>query len=585
MDNPIIKKDLFSITKLLKKDRIAAENAFNALPVETQSELFLNAPDRDRLDLVEMSHAPRQLLENIPAVEVWFTIMRLTPKGALPIINYATPEQLQVVCDIEWWKKDRLELQSIYEWLDYITECGIDRTFEWFDTSDWEQLLWFFKQSIVVFKKDEKDSDIFDSLQWPREEAPITHEGVYYFQALEEKKDALVRRLMELLAKHNLELYSKVCEMCIWDSPAIREEEAFEIKSRRLAEHGFPSFDEAISIYAPLDLKRFKTLKKRPASHNPNFVPRYPLSVLGDKILFINRVLSEASPEVESNFLLEVASIANKLLIAGGIDIDSQSLTRSLVKAIGYINIGLETISGGDVQRANVVIEEHWFVHIFQLGLNEVMKVSRSAVKTFGKGWLSGKKEYLALLEPADRTLILNLMAKRPVLFASGDDLFDENSRDFTTSAELLTAKNSLTRIELIGALVEKHFLKKIGTVFELVKDPEDLRLSGIVATAIINGVLKKDEWVFRPVDTKDLQKFIKKLHKTDDPAVQLDEWANAFCNYVFSKGKNMAKEDKSSFIEFVITVRIRMLDELPATAEKPIPEYISCIWFCAPTT
>lgn len=363
-----------TIARLLKSDVIAAEQEFNKLTVDEQVRLFLDSDDRLRLKLVEISHTPRSLVEKIPATEIWFTIKTLTPHDSIPLIKYSTPEQLQVVCDIEWWKKDRLDGASIAEWLEYISECGIEKVMEWFSMCDWDQIQWFFKENVVVYKKAEKDDDPAGDIKWPREESPMTYEGVYYFQVLDEARDQLIRHFLEILAKHDHDLYRSICEVCIWEIQSIREEAAYEVKCRRLAEHGLPSFDEAVSVYSPLDKEKIKAVPKRTKMAGTFIAPRYPLAVIGDKAHFVSRVIAGADEAVRDRFLLELSSIANKMLIADGKGIDHEGLKRALRRAVENIDAGLEALSGGDVSKALSLLDEYWLVTFFQVGLAETGK-------------------------------------------------------------------------------------------------------------------------------------------------------------------------------------------------------------------
>lgn len=564
-----------ALARLIKEDPAAAEGEFNKLASEEQAVMFLKGEDHDRLKMLEIAHNPRELLEKIPATEIWFTIRRLTPADSLLLIKNMTSEQLQVVGDIEWWRKDKLFSASIYEWLEYISACGMKKMMEWFHEGDWDQILWFFKENIVVYKKVDKETDPYDAIAWPREEAPITYEGVFYVQVLNERYDELLRRYLEVLAKHDMELYEKLCESCIWEIPSQREEEAYEARCRRLAEHGFPAFDEAISIYSPLTKARFKTVKKRGEAGDAFFAPRYPLVALGDRVLFINRVLAEAGPKAEDRFLLEVASIANKLLIADGQEMDKENLSASLIKAIGYVNIGLETVSGGDIPGAASLIKEHWLVSIFQVGLNDVMNVSRGAQKTFKNSWLKGDEKKLLLLEPLPRLIITSLLSKRPKYFTGTDEFAIDSTRDFVSSDELSRARQLISESEFVGRMVDELFLKGAGLDF--LDAPEDLRFTGIFITALINGVLN-DAWVFKTVPAKKLRQFLKQMDLFQG-SDNLGDAVERIRGWILSEQKGLTMEEKGALDRFIEISRTRLVDELGDVTEEPSPRHVHCVW------
>lgn len=580
---PAMSGPLRSITALIQSDPEAAAEHLSGLSMREQADAFLYAKDRDRLRMIEIVARPRELLEKIPATELWFTIKRLTPRDSIPLIKYSTPEQLQVISDIEWWRKDRLSAPSILEWLEYISACGMDKIVEWFREGDWDQILWFFKTNIVVFKREDKEEDPAQGVDWPREEAPTTHEGVFYFQVLDEKYDELVRYFLEVLVKNDLEMYMQICEACIWEVPLQREEEAFEVRCRRLAEHGFPSFDEAIGVYSPIRKERFNMVKGRTASMAPvatkvsdEFPPQYPLVTLGKRVLLIDRVMAGLESGPQDRFLIEAAQIGNKVLIADGEDIDKENLERALVKVIGYINIGLETVSEGDISKAKALIEGYWLISLFQVGWGEVLRLSRSAQKIFNKGWIKGEERFFHLLEPDQEELLKHLMGKRPAYYVGGGDPLDA-VRDFVSGDEVLHAGRGISEIETIGNVVGGCFLGEAGRFFDLVSRPDDIRFTGVIITALINGVIS-GEWLFRPVKTEHLQRFLDEMDVSGGGS-KLDGAIEELKREIFSRERGLTKEEMDAFERFLDTTKARLLDELGGVHKVLEPRFIQSVW------
>jgi hypothetical protein len=382
---------------------------------------------------------------------------------------------------------------------------------------------------------------------------------------------------MEILAKHDLELYHKICESALWEIPSEKEEQAYEVKSRRLAEHGFPSFDEAISVYSPLDKKRFALAPKRPQDEEVDVVPMYPLTVMDDAVLFINRVFTELSGEAEGRFLMETASIANKLLVADGYEISSENLSASLVKAIGYINIGLETLSEGDVSKAASLMNDHWTISIFQVGLAEVVKLSSDAGKVFKKSWMNGDIDNLVLLEPHQKILITNLLSKRPKYYTGSDEFAVDSIRDFTTIKELKSAKEAMFVAEFVGRLVENLFVKEIGNVFQMVNNVSDLRFTGIFLTAFVNGY-KDGLWQFKPVHSQDIQDVLKKINISDGEAL-LSEGFKNFRGWMLSREKGLTSEERISLDDILNLSKERFVDEFKGMNSLPEPRFIHSVW------
>lgn len=550
--------------------KVPMEKEFNDLSVHDQALIFLKSSDSNRLKVLETSHKPGQLLAKIPATEVWATVKRLTPQDALLLIRYSTPEQLQVMGDIEWWRKDRIDVESMYEWLEYILACGINKVMQWLRECDWDQILWFFKENIVVYKKEEKDEDPAAMLNWPREENPITYDGVFFFQVIEEKYDQVIRRILEIAAKNDMLFFHKICEAVLWEIPSQREEEAYETRSRRLAEHGFPSFDEAISVYSPLNKKKFKMANKRDESPSVEFAPRYPLVPLGDQVLFLNRVLPELGVSEEERFLVEVAGIANKVLVADAKDIDDENLRSSLIKTMGYVNIGLEILADNNISEAVKLLKDYWLITIFQVGLSEVLKLSQDAKRVFEKSWMNGKEEYLSLLEPHLRLLVINLISKRPKHYTGSDELAVGSIKDFMSLVQLQKSREEVLESEFIGKVVEDIFLGAVGKIFEMIDYPQDLRFTGIFLTALIN-FCEEGKAVFKPVNRDILWNFISNK--------KIDENIGFFKKEIFSKIGTLTAEENRYLNDFVDASRLRFSDEFKDVVKLPESHFIHSVW------
>lgn len=571
-----IKDQTQGILNLLAKDLIAAEQEFNKLDIVNQAEVFINAKDFDRLKLLEIAYKPRELLENVPTAELWYTVNRLTPRDAIPIIQYAAPNQLQVMTDIECWGKDRINNESMYEWLEYIIECGLDRLVEWFQTTDWDQLVWFFRENIIVCKQLNPDENpaCFDI--WPRnDDAPITHEGLYYFQVKDVKHDQVVRYVMEMLAKSDLALYHDICESCLWDLSSSREEAAYEMRIRRLEEEGFPSFDDAIAVYAPLSRKKFAGIKKRTSACSPLVYPRYPLTVLGDKILFLNRVLSPCLDKTEESFLFEIAALANKLVVGDAENITFENSKQKLLKAIGYTNIGLEVLSDGDLEKGTEILSNYYVVNIFQVGLAEVIKRSERAKKIFNDSWIKGCDDRLELLQDEDRLMFENLILKRPLYFRGGDE-FDENCLwDFLSLENLMEVDKNISRVHDIGEIVGK--VTDIGKIITTVDFPSQLKFTGVLMTLVINGIINQN-WSFKVLTVKDLENYLKIVNLSESKEFLESHFEELRKNLVGMKNLYSDQEAKA-LDKYLEASKQRFIEDFSGISGDINPAFVLCVW------
>jgi len=469
-------------------------------PLE-QAEVFVRSSDAKRIELVEAARRP-DFIQYVPPIEVWLTIKRLTPHDALSLISVTTPEQLELILDIETWRKDRIHLPSVIEWLGYISACGDDKLMEWFKKFDFDQIIWFFKNSIVVFKREDKEVDPADAFLWPREAPPITYEGVYYFQVVDEKHEDLILHMMNVLVREERELFYVICEACIWDLSSVREEAAYEEREKVLAENGFPPFDEAIAVYSPLSKEGFFHTPKKEVSMGGSDAgvirANYPSLVIKNTNLFVNTVISEMEGRDADMAILEIASIANKILVADGLVMDLGAVGFSLLKSIGGINIGLEEISGMDVSKAVQIAREHWLLNVFQFGFGYVRRLGEKARRVFKNGWLGGDEKNLSLLDDAEEIFLKALLRRSPLYVPKGASTADL-ARPFLSISDVREAEERIKYISLKGEYVAELIKLSAGEVMAMTERMEDLKLEGIFVTVLLNEALF-GERVFKPI-------------------------------------------------------------------------------------
>ena len=107
--------------------------------------------------------------------------------------------------------------------------------------------------------------------------------------------------------------------------PAVVEEEMSRLRNVRLAEHGFFPFEEALSVYDPLDpesLGNGKNPELPPITFDGEMramVPVSPLHLSGIKNTFIEAASRMMDPLLLDRIRLEFAGLCNQILSAEGL--------------------------------------------------------------------------------------------------------------------------------------------------------------------------------------------------------------------------------------------------------------------------
>ena len=194
---------------------------------------------------------------------------------SLPLLALASNRQWEHIVDLEVWRKDQIDIDSVSRWLSLLLEADPKRFIRWFLEEKLELIEFYLFRSIEVRVR-EHDQDPSDF-----GEGFVTLDNVYYIRILErpsandqedfteKQRKEFISKFSEQLADYDHKLHQSVLLEATHIIPAETEEDCYHRRNVRLAEKGFLPFDEAIGIYQPIkpqDLAKQSTkLISRPA--------------------------------------------------------------------------------------------------------------------------------------------------------------------------------------------------------------------------------------------------------------------------------------------------------------------------------
>lgn len=352
----------------------------SALPLAQQIDQILQASGKTRVQLLLQSQHIQTIVPLLPAGELWLTVGEVGKNDALLVMENATSEQWQTLFDLTAWNKDALDPKKAIDWLKTMVDVDPEKASTWFRALDWEFAVLLTQSLVTVAKVTDKEEDPVEACLWPNELPPWTLDSAYYLQGLDEDRDPLARTLFKHIADDDIEFFHHLCDVIPDVLPTEQTEVAFETRERRLAEDGFPPYEEAIAIYQPLSATAIKSLPKR----NPHFmtegekqiVPRFPLVTCGSSQLFIAQVMAAITDgRFLQDFSIELSGLANKVMIADQRPMEPAALRESMKKVVAMINLGLEAISGSDVEKAVSVLQTYWAKDLFKVGVALMRKL------------------------------------------------------------------------------------------------------------------------------------------------------------------------------------------------------------------
>jgi len=167
------------------------------------------------------------------------------------------------------------------------------------------------------------------------------------------------------------------------------------MRSGRLAEQGFAPFEEALEVYAPLDVNALQTEAKPllpgalVEAEKKNLVPSASLSGIKNFELLNDAMGMITDPLEADRVRLEFAALCNKLIAADAFSCidDYENLLRVGGQAAGYLHIVTEMLCGGKPREAAQLLRNHSLAAIFRVGFGFALKLQWRARRWLGQNW------------------------------------------------------------------------------------------------------------------------------------------------------------------------------------------------------
>jgi hypothetical protein len=319
-----------------------------------------------------------------------------------------------------------------------------------------------------------------------------------------------VRRLLDDLYEKDPFMAGRILSAVRWELDSDLAESALRWRNGRLADLGYPTFDEALSWFA------------RPAVRGdaPAGLPDRPAgfwlaSFRRDALL--DRAASRLTPEALARFELETMAAANATIVADRIDpADPEAVRGAVETARALLEMGLEALSGGDGEAAAAVLSSTSLKAIFQRGFLQLLELRWRAERQRKAGGAVGP---LPALDAPLAEAIEAVLCRRPRYFP-GLDLPREEWGSVAASAFEARPFRSTAEVgRTAGALDDAEALRALGQQFGLAPAPgtPSPTLATLYLTALANERLGRG-FSPAPLGRSDLPAAARALETLDDP-------------------------------------------------------------------
>ncbi|MFH1077450.1 MAG: DUF6178 family protein [Pseudomonadota bacterium] len=464
--------------------------------------LISSGEEEKALDMILDFPAPALLVQSLSEEDFYWLAQELETEDAVSIFAIAGNDQWRYVVDMQVWDLDRLNMETACHWFALLFKAAPKRFINWWLNEDIETLgLYFFNNlEVKIIEPDQDPSELDDHF--------FTLDGVYYIHVFNEGHFDFVKGFLSSLAGDNHELYQSVILNAGHILPCETEEDAYRLRGVRLAEKGFLPFEEAIAIYQRLDHKEYvrKTAKaiKTGVSDLHPLLPYAITQKQNSLSPYLNLIEDKETIE---RLQIELAGLCNQIISADFLVAKGREVLQGVVrKAGGYLRIGLETLTEGDMPRSVEYLETYPLNIIFRIGYGRAIELKWRADKWIRQAWFRCAGVSIKFWGEPWEGILKGLMRKRP-LFYTG--LSEQEYREFESQDDIAYCRSALDSIERLDQL-----FAQIGMMFQLNKD----NLQGITCKTLILTMwacyeLGKDA-ALAPLNLEDIKKFFIKLRE-----------------------------------------------------------------------
>ncbi len=474
--------------KFLPEDPKEAQKTFNALPVESQVDTILRASAKKRLQYLFLSEKPEQIVRQLPELEIFLTVKEIGEKDAIDLISLTTSEQFQYLLDLDLWKKNDLNPKKVLRWMEILLECGEKKVVQFIRSSDPELILFILKRSIHVTTLEGEPLEARDRI-------PLFTLDQHYFIDFKGKGTREVfQPFVEIYYRADSVGYRRLMEALIQELESEVEETELRLRKARLADYGFPDFEEALEIYRfvnPDSLILEEKARLPAGGVEMKGVPFFYLTFQNEGP-FLSSVLSRIEdPLVQDRLRAELADLCNKAMIAEPIDLSAPAeIERVVRKVFHYLNLGLQYLSKEDDAKALHSLQAISIQRLFQCGVGATILLKKKAESILNGPWFAGNRENLIFLDVIHGERFEGLLKRRPLLYRKG--IFE----DFKDLEEIRETQGLLDEVQAVTSILGEKFNISPGSLKQ--KDLarcypgrwKELTLSTLFLTSFSNRLL-----------------------------------------------------------------------------------------------
>ena len=382
---------------------------------------------KERVDLIPEDPDGKQLTWAMHPQELYWLLKEIGAPDAMKLLGLANPEQYLFILDMEIWKGWTLLDDKAVEYLGYILKESEEHFLELLPHLDFNLLsLILGRELIVAGGIGDLNTDEERRTEWDH-----TFDDVFLIKFKNPEHSRVICSFLELIHRFDNPLYIALMESINGEIDIESEEECYRLKSGRLADLGFPPFDEALEIYSRINPLTF-TPSLNKVLVQTGEMTTLPMAFLTGKT-FLEKVIFLMDSELfrmELNYLINTALVADQAHLG-----DTEQMKSVVERVYGYLNIALEYLCHGDEAKGAKILSGEYLKKLFQLGFSMVLGLKFRADKLEDSSYATGKA-------------LSGLKKNRPRYYRGFDDDAIDGYREFRDMRDVENISDFLTEME-----------------------------------------------------------------------------------------------------------------------------------------
>jgi len=481
------------------------------------------------------------IVRSLPAEELLLTIKQVGLNDSLELIEMLSPEQMKSIFDLDVWRFDKVDNQSLTEWLSTLESANPEMALVQFGEMDIEFLTMILRECATIHDLIENDDPIVES------DLFLITPDRHYLLAFNtdddhEVQSRFLKRYLEDLMGRDFMDAIRLVESARFETESVLHEDTLRLRDGRMQDLGFLPFNETLSILSYVDVDKVKANSHIPPAANEiekSLRWHYSLPSLHN-LPFLREALMGLSHTALEDSWNYIVTVANRVHMAKhGTYSDADAVNESARYTLNFIEMALSYLSEGELAKSKSAYLAHAPQELFKIGHSLVLRLRRDFQKLSQHPAFSLAQTSLARLDAPLREVVGGMTQLEPLFFVG---LTDPKSVEFRVFENLREVAQ--TSAAVAEAAFRCAFIKAMGFAEQAVADKNAPTFGVLLGTYFAHLILGSSKRSFEPLGGDEFQKFFASLEKS--------QTGRALSDHAKQKCIEHAKEKSASLVGLV---------------------------------